>query len=80
MLKLEKESKHSTEEVMRKAIEYFGPKGHQLEIKERSDTRLRFEGGGGFVEIQFRFSGQTLQVELLTQEWEYQVKEFLSKI
>jgi hypothetical protein len=80
MLNVAKESKHSSEEVMRKAIEFFGPNGLQLEIKEYTDKHLRFEGGGGFVEIQLRFSNQTLEAELLTQEWEYQVKEFLSKI
>jgi hypothetical protein len=80
MLNVSKESKRSAEEIMRKAIEFFGPSGLQLEIKDYSDKQLRFEGGGGFVEIQLRFLGQTHEVELLTQEWEYQVKEFLSKI
>jgi hypothetical protein len=80
MLKVGKASKHSPQEVMQKAIEFFGPSGLQLEIKEHSDRHLRFEGGGGFVEIQLNFAGQTLEAELLTQQWEYQVKEFLAKL
>ena len=88
MLRIGKESKLRPTEVLDKAIEFFGPGGIGLEVKEQAEGCARFEGGGGYVFIQVCEKGPALsgvegkgsEVELETREWDYQVKQFMGKI
>ena len=76
MLKLNVTTKKKPEEIINKALVYFGPSGYKLELVEQNDTHVSFEGGGGGVELDvLPYDGKT-SVDLTTREWEYQIEEF----
>jgi hypothetical protein len=96
MARYGKESKLSPDKVMEKALEFFGPGGLGLEVKEQGEDCATFEGGGGHVFVQVCEKGPALsgvegpvlsgvegigsEVDLETREWDYQVKQFMGKI
>ncbi len=80
MLKLNVRTKHKPDEVVKKALEFFGPGGYGLKVTEQSDTSASFEGGGGSVSVTACTDDKGTSVDLETREWEYQVKEVASKI
>jgi hypothetical protein len=80
MLNLNVRTKLKPEEVIKKALEFFGPGGYALKLTSQSDTCIYFEGGGGEVEITTRTDKQGTSVDMETREWEYQVKEFADVI
>jgi hypothetical protein len=79
MLRIENKSKHSQSEVIKKAIKHFNG-GYGLEVKEQSDDFVRFEGGGGGVSVSTRTEDNKTVVEVLSREWDFQAKEFLTGI
>lgn len=79
MLRIENKTKLSQAEVIKKAIEYFN-QGYGLEVKSQSDSEIDFEGGGGGVSIATRVEDNKTVVEALSQEWDFQVREFLTSI
>ncbi len=80
MLKIAKKTKSTPEDVIKKAVEFFGPSGYGLKVTEQAEACASFEGGGGGVSITACSEGKRTSVEIETREWEYQVKEFLRKI
>jgi hypothetical protein len=80
MLKLNVRTKSKPEEVVKKALEFFGPGGYGLKITEQSDTCAFFEGGGGGIDVTACSDDKETSVDLETREWEYQVEEFARKI
>ncbi len=80
MLKMSAKTKLSPEEVIKRAVAFFGPSGYGLEVKDESAGYVCFEGGGGGVEVSASPEGKRASVELVSREWDYQVKEFLGKI
>lgn len=80
MARYGKESKLSPTKVLEKAIEFFGPGGVGLEVKEQDEGCARFEGGGGHVFVRVCKGEKGTEVELETREWDYQVKQFMRKI
>jgi hypothetical protein len=74
------ESKLSPAKVLEKALEFFGPGGLGLEVKEQGEGCARFEGGGGHVFINACEKGKGSDVDLETREWDYPVKQFMGKI
>ncbi len=80
MLKLNVRTKRKPEEVVKKALEFFGPAGHGMKVTEQSDACASFEGGGGGVSVTACTDDKGTSVDLETREWEYQVKEFARKI
>ena len=80
MLKLELKTKKSPEQVIQKLKGFFGQGGLGLDIREDTPTCLTFEGGGGHVTASLCEEGGETRVDLLTQEWDYQVKEFSSRL
>jgi hypothetical protein len=88
MIHLGKESKLSPTKVLEKAVEFFGPGGVGLEVKEQDEGCARFEGGGGYVFVRVCEEGPALsgvegkgtEVDLEAREWEYQAKQFMGKI
>ena len=76
MLKLSISTKLKPEEVIKKALGFFGPDGHGLKVTEQSDTCASFEGGGGGVEVTTCTDEKGTSVDLETREWEYQIQEF----
>ncbi len=80
MLRLNTKTKIKPEEVMTKALAFFGPRGYELEVIEQDDDFAYFKGGGGGVEIAVSKEDKVTSVEMVTREWEYQVKEFARSI
>jgi len=80
MLKLEKRTKKPPPEVIRKLKHFFGKGGLGLDLKEETPTCLTFEGGGGHVSATLCEEGAETRIDLETREWDYQVKEFASRL
>lgn len=82
MISLGKNSKLGPEQVIDKAVTFFGPGGRGLEVTERATCCVRLEGAGGFVFVQAS-SGEKAkgsEVSIESREWEGAAKEFLGKI
>ncbi|MCJ7605296.1 MAG: hypothetical protein MUO19_04585 [Dehalococcoidales bacterium] len=80
MLNLSTSTKLDRDEVIKRAAAFFGPTGYGLEVAEETAGYVSFKGGGGGVEVIANVDGEKTTVDLTSQEWDYQVKEFLGKI
>ncbi len=80
MLNITTKTKLSPEEVVKQAVDFFGPNGYKLEVKEQSADCAYFEGGGGGVDVIACSEEKETSVEFTSREWDYQVKEFIGKI
>jgi hypothetical protein len=80
MLKLNVRTKRSPADVVKKAVEFFGPGGYGLKVTQQSDTRISFEGGGGDITVIACVDNEAASVDIETGEWEHQVREFARKI
>jgi hypothetical protein len=80
MIHITKDTKHSANEVVRRASDFFGTQGLGLEEKERNSCCIAFEGGGGYVSIRLVEAGGKRDVDVESREWEYQVKKFMETI
>lgn len=80
MLKLSTRTKSRPEEIVKRALDFFGPGGYGLKVTEQTDTCAYFEGGGGGVSVTTCTDDKGTSVDLETREWEYQVQEFVRKI
>lgn len=80
MLKIETKTKLSPEEAIKRAVEFFGPGGYGLEVKNQTHDCAYFEGGGGGVGVTACAEEKGTSVILECREWDYQVKEFIRKI
>ena len=78
MLNISRKTSLSSEEIKQKTKDFFGPKGLKLELTEEESDCLTFIGGGGYVTATIRPEEGKNIVEIVTNEWEYQVKEFIS--
>jgi len=67
------------DEVIERAIKFFGKGGVGLEVTERNARTVCLEGGGGHVTI-IVCPGELTDVDLETREWDYQVKRFMENI
>jgi hypothetical protein len=82
MIKMGKESKFDTSEVIEKAAAFFGPSGRGMKVIDQGDCCARFEGAGGYVFVQVAdIEGKTgSQVTVEGREWEYQIRQFMGEI
>jgi hypothetical protein len=80
MIRIETKTKLNPVKAISKAIAFFGPEGLGLKVTDQSADYVHFEGGGGSVELNARAEEKKTRVELVSQEWEYQVKEFIDLI
>ena len=80
MLNLTTKTKLKPEEVVKKAVAYFGPGGYGLTVSNKTDTCVSFQGGGGGVDISTCAEDKGTSVDFETREWEIQVKEFARNI
>jgi len=80
MLNIETTTKLSPEEAIKRAVKFFGPQGYGLTVKEEAPCCAEFEGGGGGVRATATAKGKGSTVSFESREWDYQVKEFISKI
>jgi len=80
MLKIARESKLKPEELIKKATEFFGPKGYGLVVSEEDACNVYLVGGGGSVRVNAAATKKGSSVDIESVEWDYQAKEFLNKI
>jgi hypothetical protein len=80
MIKVSKESKLKPQEAIKKAITFFGPSGHGLELKEEDSCNAYLEGGGGSVRVSAATSKKGSSVDVESVEWDYQAKQFIEKL
>jgi hypothetical protein len=80
MMKLSIKSKHSPEEVIKRAVKYFGPEGFGLKVKESDDCCATFEGGGGEVRVTVTEQKKGSTVDIESREWDFQSRAFLEKV
>jgi hypothetical protein len=69
----------SPEEIIQKAMAFFGKDGVGLEITDQSPCCVTFQGGGDQVSLTVS-QGEKTEVELVTREWDYDVKQFMRQI
>ncbi len=80
MLSITKDSKQKPESVIKSAVNFFGPDGYGLQIKEQAEDTVYLEGGGGGVRIYAAETKKGSKIDVETREWENQVKDFLASI
>ena len=80
MLNLERKTKLSQEEVLQKLKQFFGKGGLGLELRDETPQCSTFVGGGGYVTATLCSEEGRTRVDLVTQEWDYDVKEFASRL
>jgi hypothetical protein len=80
MINLSKESKLSAEQVLERAVKFFGEGGVGLDLTSQSENFVRFAGGGGSVVVEVKAGSKRTEVDILSVEWDYQAKQFLKKI
>ncbi|MCC6605815.1 MAG: hypothetical protein IT327_21585 [Anaerolineae bacterium] len=80
MLRISTQTKQSPQEVLARATAFFGPKGTGLSITPQGPHTIEFSGGGGFVQVEAQPVAEGTDVEILTREWEYDVKRFLEQL
>ncbi len=76
MINLESKTKLSKKELGERLKKFFGKGGLGLEVCEDTPQCLSFEGGGGYVTATIHAEEGKTRVNLVSQEWEHQVKEF----
>jgi hypothetical protein len=80
MLSMTKNTKLKPEEVINRAVNFFGPKGFGLTIQEGDANSVYLEGGGGGVRVNASKAEKGTTVDIETREWESQVKNFLASL
>ena len=80
MTNLEVKTKLRQEEILDRLKRFFGKGGLGLEITEEAPQCLTFEGGGGYVTATLCSEEDKTRINLVTQEWDYQVKKFASSL
>ncbi|RPJ10822.1 MAG: hypothetical protein EHM36_02735 [Deltaproteobacteria bacterium] len=86
MLNLEVKTKLTQQEVVDRLKRFFGKGGLGLDLTDEGPQCLSFEGGGGHVTATLcpeedlgKGPGKgKIRINLVTQEWDHQVKEFAS--
>jgi hypothetical protein len=78
-LRYEVTTKLTPQEALERAIAYFGRGGQGLEITNKGDLSLVFQGGGGYVAIEAR-PGDKTTLDLETREWDYAVRQFMAEM
>jgi hypothetical protein len=80
MLRISKQSRLNTDEIIDKASGYFGKGGEGLDETGRGDCCISFSGVGGYVTVTISEQTSLREVDVETREFEYQVKRFLERL
>jgi hypothetical protein len=80
MLSVTKKSKLKPEEVLKKAVTFFGDGGFGLKVMEEDENHVYLEGGGGGVNVIVSAEAKGTKVDMETTEWEIQARNFLSSL
>ena len=82
MIRMGKESATGPEEVIEKAVAFFGPQGVGLKVSDEGDCCARFEGAGGYVYVEStaRQGKKGSQITIEGREWETQIRQFIGQL
>ncbi len=83
MVRIGTRTKLTPEEVVRRAVRFFGPAGrYGLEVTGETGVSACFEGGGGRVEVTAcaEEDGRRTQVDVVAREWEEAAKQFITSL
>jgi hypothetical protein len=80
MISLSKESKLKPEDVIKKAVAFWGSKGYGLTIQEQDACSVALEGGGGGVNVSAAATAKGSTVDVEAREWESQAKDFMAAL
>ena len=80
MINLDVKTKLKQEDVIDRLKKFFGKGGLGLEIVEETPQCLTFEGGGGHVTATVCPEEGKTKINLVSQEWDSQVKKFASSL
>ena len=80
MIRMAKQTRLKPDDIIVRAVEFFGEKGEQLKERERNRCCVYFEGVGGYVMISIAEENKKRTLDIETREYEYQVKRFLKTI
>ena len=80
MLRISKQSRLNTDEILIKASGYFGKGGEGLDETERGGCCISFSGVGGYVTVTVSEQANKREVDVETREFEYQAKQFLGLV
>lgn len=80
MLNMEKQTKLSAAKAAEALRKYFGPGGEDLKMVNDDGCCLTFQSNLGYVTATVTEKEGKTTVQLVTQEYEYQVKDFLSRM
>jgi hypothetical protein len=79
VLKLETKTKLSPEDVVKRAVEFFTSR-YGLKVLEKDSACVSFEGGEGGVEITTSSQKKVTTVEVASNGWDEEIKEFIKKL
>lgn len=77
-MRYETKTRLPVREALERAEQYFGGE-YGLNIQERQREKVRFEGGGGYVQVSV-VSEQPTTLEIETREWDRPVEFFMEKL
>ena len=80
MIRIAKQTRLKPPDVIVRASKYFGEGGEGLEEKERNPCCISFEGAGGYVAVSVVEEDKHRTVDIVSREFEYQVKRFLETV
>ena len=80
MIHIAKQTHLKPDDIIVKAVKFFGKQGEQLEEKERTSCCVSFTGSGGYVTISVVEERKLRTVDIETREFEYQAKRFIQML
>ncbi len=82
LLRMGAKTNQSPQEVLNRAVAYFGEHGVGLKLVQQRPNAVQFAGGGGHVQVTVSpaNNGQQTEIDLQTRDWEYDVKRFLREL
>jgi len=80
MLNLEVKTRLTDREVIEQLKKFFGKGGLGLNLTEEGPQCLTFEGGGGYVTATLCPEEGKTRIDLVTQEWDFQIRTFASSL
>ena len=80
MIRISKKSRLDPDEILVKALRYFGKDGEGSDETERGACCVSFSGAGGYVTVAVSERSDLREVDVETREFEYQAKRFLDSV
>jgi hypothetical protein len=80
MIRIAKTTRHTADEIIRRASAFFGKGGEGLEQTGLQDCCVSFAGGGGHVTVFVADEKTHRTVDVEAREFEYQAKKFLETV